>query len=465
MHQYYNKRLYGLFIGLFVFFIILSLPENQYFDHKMYKVLASSILMITYWILEVFPIPITALLPIILFPLLDIMTIDQICAIYGNKIVFLMFSGFILGLALEKWQLNYRIALNILKKTGSNKAGILLGFMISSFFLSMWISNTATTIIMLPIALSFLKLNPKIESNTAKILMIAIAYAASIGGISTIIGTPTNAILVAHLEEFSNYKISFLKWFSLALPIALILFSILFTYLFYFFNKSITANHSSDLSFKQKLNEIGKITYEEKIVSIIFILLALSWSFYHYLPFNINASVIGLIYATMFFIIPAKKDKFILNWQDTNKLSWGTLILFGGGLAIAKALETSGLINLLEMYFSSYKESNIFFIIILIVATVILLTEFTSNLALISCLIPVISAFSLTITGHSFNLSFVATIAASCAFMLPMSTPPNAVIFSTGYLKVKDMVKIGLWSNLGAILLISLYGYIILNLF
>ena len=449
----------GIILSILAFIISFYFSANK----ELSTTVAIAILMFSWWISEALPIPITALLPICLFPIFDIMPIDEVTKYYSNKIIFLMLSGFLLGLILQKWQLNYRIALNILKFTGQNPAGIILGFMISTAFLSMWISNTASTLIMLPIALSFLKIINKKDNNFAIILMLAIAYSASIGGISTIIGTPTNAILVSFLSEIYDIEFSFSKWLLTFLPLTIILLLIIWLYFVFIKLPNIKLDQNFGSNFiANKLKELGKITYEEKAIIIIFFALALSWIFKSHFPFKISDSAIGLIFTSLFFIIPAKKNKkTLLEWKDTKDLSWGTLILFGGGLALAKGLEKTGVINLISDGFILLDIKYYLIALILVTLTAVFLTEFMSNLALITILAPILMILSFNFGSSPTTLAIPATIAASCAFMLPMATPPNAIVFASGYLHVKDMIKCGIFANLIAVLVIVFYSYII----
>ncbi len=459
------KEKFNLLFGVVLFATSFTIINHFTSNQKLSITLAIAFLMFSWWISEALPFAITALVPICLFPVFDVMTIDEVTKYYSNKIIFLTFAGFLLGLVLTKWNLNYRIALNILKYTGHHPAGILLGFMLATAFLSMWISNTASTLIMLPIALSFLNVSGKNkEGKFSTILMLSIAYSASIGGISTIIGTPTNAILVSFLDEMYDIQFSFARWLMLFFPLAIILLVSLWAYLNFYQLKNVKFDQPLEGNFIiNKLKELGKITREEKSIIIIFILLALSWIFKSYFPFKISDPAIGLIFCSLFFIIPSKKNKtHLLEWKDTKNLSWGTLLLFGGGLALAKGLEKSGAINLISDGFIMLNIQHYLLALILATFIAVFLTEFISNLALITILAPILMMLSFNFGDLPTTLSVPTTIAASCAFMLPMSTPPNAIIFSSGYLHVKDMIKTGAIANLIAMSVITCYSYFVL---
>jgi sodium-dependent dicarboxylate transporter 2/3/5 len=454
--------LLGLILSLGAFGISYYFTSNK----QLSITLAIAILMFTWWISEALPFAITALIPICLFPVFNVMSIDEVTRYYSNKIIFLMLAGFLLGLVLQKWNLNYRIALNILKVTGNKPYGIILGFMLATAFLSMWISNTASTLIMLPIGLSFLKVaDQKNDTRFALILMISIAYSASIGGISTIIGTPTNAILVSFLDELYNIEFSFAKWFLTFFPLTLLLILILWLYLGFFKLRGLKFPDSLGKKFiNNKITQLGKVKFEEKSIIVIFILLALSWVFKSYFPFKISDSAIGLIFCSLFFIIPSKNsNKTLLEWSDTKELSWGTLILFGGGLALAKGLEKTGVINLVSDLFMLLEIKSYLVALIFVTFVAVFLTELMSNLALITILAPILMILSFGFTDSPTSLAIPATLAASCAFMLPMATPPNAIVMSSGLIHVRDMIKVGLVANLVSMVAVVGYSYLVLK--
>jgi len=462
MENIYQKKFISASISIILSLIIYNLPANEIFNQKILTTLAIATLIFSFWITETLPIPITSLLPLILLPSFNLMNINEVSENYSNKIIFLFLSGFILALAISKWNLNKRIALNILRLTGSSPKGILLGFMISTAIISMWISNTATTIMMLPIALSIITIIKKQSKETdkfAKILLLAIAYSASIGGIATIIGTPPNAILIAYLNEALNYDFLFSEWFILFFPLsALLLISTWLYFIFFKLDKIKVKTRKEGNFIKEELIKLGKITYQEKIVCSIFLLVSLSWMFKTYFPFEISDVAIGLIGSAALFIIPSKKENdFILNWNDCKEISWGTLLLFGGGLSLASAMEQSGFVEIIGNYIKNFANHKFIIIVFVTVLITMLFTEFMSNLALTAILIPVLTVISMNITGSPLSLSLPATIAASTAFILPMSTPPNAIIFSSGYIKINDMIKTGIFANIICLFLIIIY--------
>ena len=396
-------------------------------------------------------------------------------ASFGHKYVFLYIGGFILAIAIEKWNLHKRIALNIVNVIGTSVSKIILGFMVATAFLSMWISNTATAVMMLPIGMAIiaqLKDNPDtIEDENAifgKALMLSIAYSASIGGVATLIGTPPNLVFAGILEEQFNIEMTFSKWMIYGLPISLILLFICWKYLtsfaFKFEQKDFPGGKAE---IKRQLSALGKITYEEKAVLAIFALTAFLWitrSFLlkQFIP-AIDDTIIAMVSATVLFILPTKnKKEALIDWNSAVKLPWGILLLFGGGLALAEGFKTSGLASWIATQVTHIEGLSLVVLLLILIATVNFLTEITSNLATTAMLLPIIAPVALTLDIHPFTLMVGITVAASCAFMLPVATPPNAIVFGSGYLKIPDMVKAGIWMNIISIIFITLMTYFLL---
>ena len=470
-----NKKNIGLFLGPLVFFLVKFFYNPEELSHEGLSILASTLWVAIWWITEAVPIYVTALIPIILFPLSGGLELKQTTAAYGHKFVFLFVGGFILAIAIEKWKLHKRIALNIIGLVGTKKSNIILGFMIATAFLSMWISNTATAVMILPVGLAIisqLKDNPKTIENEnlvfGKTLMLAIAYSASIGGMATLIGTPPNLVLAGVIKTSYNVEINFLQWMSFGLPISIFLLFICWKYLTSVAYKFDNQNFDSGIDeIKDQLKSLGKISYEEKSVMIIFIATALAWitqSFIikKYVP-EIDDTIIAIIAAVTLFIIPNKKgDKKLLAWEDAVKLPWGILLLFGGGMALAKGFDSSGLAIWIGGQMSFFDTIPLLALLLFLVAMVNFLTEITSNLATTAMLLPVLVALAETIGVNPYYLLVGATVAASCAFMLPVATPPNAVVFGSKILKIDDMIKKGFWMNLISIFILTAAVYWIL---
>lgn len=472
-----SKKTIGLFLGPILFTLIIVFFHPEGLSKPANAVLASAIWIAVWWITEALPIAATALLPIILFPLSGGLNLEETTASYGHKYVFLYIGGFILAIAIEKWNLHKRIALNIIKIVGTNVVYIILGFMIATAFLSMWISNTATAVMILPIGMAIvsqLKDNPHTIENEnlifGKALMLSIAYSASIGGMATLIGTPPNLVLAGVVKSTYGVEITFSQWFKFGFPISILLLFICWLYLtkiaFKFKQKAFPGGSKE---IKSQLKALGKISFEEKIVLVVFICTALAWisrSFLlkQFVP-AIDDTIIAIFSGSLLFLLPSKgKRGRLLDWEDTIKLPWGIILLFGGGMALALGFESSGLAVWIGQQMTSLKTLPLILVLLILIASVNFLTEITSNLATTAMLLPVLVSLATAIGVHPYLLLLGATVAASCAFMLPVATPPNAVVFGAGYLKIEDMVKKGFWMNIISIILLTLIIYFVLPL-
>lgn len=443
------------------------------------KVLAVATLMITWWVTEALPMPVVALLPLILFPLLGISSMKETAAPYANEVIFLFMGGFMLGLAIEKWNLHRRIALNIVRITGTSGDRIILGFILATGLLSMWLSNTATTMMMFPIALSVIhvmKDSNKGEGNIGNFsltIMLAIAYAANIGGIATVIGTPPNVAYLNHVRDKLNYDISFLNWMLLCMPIAIILLIALYwvTVKWLFPNK-IKSSEATQQLIREELALLGPMTAAEKRVLAIFLTTAFLWIIRKPLGdiqsyIKLDDTMIAVFCAVMLFICPSgskeeKKDS-LLEWSDTSKMAWGILILFGGGISLAGGLERAGLIEQLGQWLAQFSGSG--FILVLVISFVtIFLSEVMSNVAQVIVFAPVLTSLALALGMNPLMLGIPMALAASCAGMLPMGTPPNAIVFASGHIRLKHMIKAGLVMNIISIILITLFCWFVLPL-
>ncbi len=469
-----QKRL-GLIIGPLLLLIILLLTPFEGLSEQGHAVLATTIWIAVWWVTEAIPIAATALLPIVLFPLTGGMNLASTTASFGHKYVFLYLGGFLIAIGIEKWNLHRRIALTIIAFIGSDTRKIILGFMIATAFLSMWISNTATSVMMLPIGLAIIKQlkdNPDTDEDEnlifGKALMLGIAYSASIGGIATLIGTPPNLVLAGIIESTYGYEITFLEWFQFGLPVALLLLIFCWYYLTRIAYKFKQVDFPGGLKEIQRLkSNLGIISKEERRVGFVFILAALCWisrSFILQPLFpGIDDTIIAILFGITLFIIPSKNNKEpLLNWKDTLNLPWGIILLFGGGMALAKAFDESGLALWLGNLMTEFGGFPFFILLLLLITAVNFLTEITSNLATTAMLLPVLAPLALEVGVHPFGLMVGAAVAASCAYMLPVATPPNAVVFGSGYLRIPDMVSKGIVLNLFSILVISIMVYFLL---
>ena len=473
-----NSRKIGLYLGPLLFILTRFFLEAEGLSNQANAVLASTLWIAIWWITEAIPIAATSLLPIILFPLSGALPLDDTTSSFGHRFVFLYLGGFILALAIQKWNLHKRIALNIIMVVGTNVQKIILGFMVATAFLSMWISNTATAVMMLPIGIAIIKQMKDLKNSPedenlifGKALMLSIAYSASIGGIATLIGTPPNLVFAGIIQEVYNIEISFLKWFQFGFPISILLLAISWIYLtkVAFKFKQNEFNEGKE-EINRQLEELGPISYEEKIVLSVFVVTGLAWILRTYLlnkfiP-NLDDSIIALISGISLFLFQANnqegKNEKIMNWEDAVKLPWGILLLFGGGLAIAQGFQSSGLANWIAENLTQLNGFSLFIILLVLITAVNFLTEITSNLATTAMLLPILAPTAVTLGVHPYILMVGATLAASCAFMLPVATPPNAIVFGSNYLKISDMVRVGILMNIISIIIIFMMVYFIL---
>ena len=469
----------GLFLGPVFFLTILLWPE-PFLSNEGDAVIAVALWMITWWLSEAVSISVTALLPLLLFPLLDIMPIAEVGNNYGSPIIFLFFGGFVMALALEKVNLHRRIALNIIRITGTTPNKVVLGFMIATASLSMWISNTATTVVMLPIAMSVIKLLihdidgfTKKDRNFAVSVLLGIAFSANAGGIATVIGTPPNSILIGLLENEYQIEISFLKWMLFALPFSIIMIGLSYVTLVHIIFPSKGLNFSASKEVIQvELRKLGPTRSKEKMVLGIFAVTVSLWIFRTLInsifpSLGLSDTMISMFSAISLFAVPfnLKKGDFILDWKDTEKLAWGILILFGGGLALAKGMSVSGIVDQVSQSIAAGNFS-VTATASLLILLMLFMTELMSNVALVAVLAPVVAGIAIGLGIPMVYLLIPVTMASSCAFMLPMATPPNAIVFASGFIEVKDMVKAGVLLNIVAVLiLIGLFEYIIPLLF
>lgn len=475
-----RARKIGLFAGPIVFFLLLSFPPPEAVNADAWRVIAMAVFMLVWWVTEAVPIPVTALLPMICLPLLGVSDMGSAAAPYASPIVFLFMGGFMIALAMETWTLHRRIALNIVRLTGTSANGIILGFMIATAALSMWISNTATTVMMLPIALSVIDLLTRDRQDTypkqgiqffALSMMLGIAYAANIGGTATIIGTPPNVVFAGYIRETYDIEISFARWMLMGVPFATLLIAITYTFIVRILhpNRLGKFQGARDL-IEREVRELGPMAAGERRTLIIFVSTALAWIFRSNINqlfpgLGLSDAGIALLATIALFITPVdfKHEKFVLEWRHTEKLPWGILLLFGGGLSLANALEETGLIDMIGAQFQGFQGAG-FLVILALTAVSLFLTEIMSNVALVAVFLPVVGGVATGIGLNPLLACIPVTLAASCAFMLPMSTPPNAIVFASGHLQVSQMVRAGLVLNIIAILLVGLVSEFVLPL-
>jgi solute carrier family 13 (sodium-dependent dicarboxylate transporter), member 2/3/5 len=473
----------GLVLGpvLFIIFQFIVQPEGMSESGR--SVLACTLWVATWWTTEAIPMAATSLLPIVILPLTGGAKIDTVTAAYGNKILFLYMGGFIIAIAMEKWNLHKRIALTIISWVGTNSRGIVLGFIIATAFLSMWISNTATSLMMVTIGIALISQlggiidksdmpdKVKLKANLGKALMLSIAYAASIGGMGTLIGTPTNVVFSAIAQQLFDIEISFALWMAFAMPLVVVLLTILWWYMVrvaYPLPKKPLAGGRKQI--EDDLKELGKMSWEEKAVFAVFTLTAFSWITSSFLLKKVlpglDDTIIAMSGALALFLVPAKSEanKMVMDWESAVKLPWGIIVLFGGGLALAAGFQESGLAEWIGQQMSLLEGVNLLLLIFIVALMLNFLTEVTSNVATASIMLPILAALSQSIGVHPFGPMIAATLAASCAFMLPIATPPNAIVFSFGHVEMKDMIRKGFALNLASTVLITLSVYFLMEL-
>ena len=462
-------RKIGLFAGPIAFLILSNLPFEM-LSPKGDAVIAVTSWILIWWILEAVSISVTSLLPLLLFPIMDILPMDEVGANYASPVVFLFFGGFIMALALEKVNLHRRIALNIIKVTGTTPNQVILGFMIATAVLSMWISNTATAVVMLPIALSVIDLLvkdgdgfTKDDRNFAVSVMLGIAFGANTGGMATIIGSPPNSIMVGYLENEHQIEVSFLQWMSIGVPVSFLMLGISYWVLV----KWLYPNHNIKFSaprelIQGELEKLGPISGKERMVMVLFGITVFLWVFRTLINalvpgLGLSDPMIAIFAAIALFSLPynLRKGDFILHWKDTSKLAWGILILFGGGLAIAQGMSSTGIVDLVAHAIGE-SQISVFLMAGLLIFLVLFMTELMSNTALVALMAPMLAGIAMGLDLPLVHLLIPVALASSCAFMLPMATPPNAIVFASGYVTIPQMARSGILLNLLAVLLLIL---------
>ncbi|WP_104741724.1 SLC13 family permease [Helicobacter ailurogastricus] len=512
----------GLALALLVYFsmsahlesIQHSLNQPKLKIEGMPFVAAVAVLMGVWWMSEAIELVATALLPLVLFTLFGVASFKEVGASYASPIIFLFMGGFVLAMAMQKWNLHTRIALNIIALVGTSPRALVAGFMLATAFLSMWVSNTATAVMMMPVGLSVLQLVAKLleqnqgqakpldssplsrastqggilqnivdkgqdakapvyRTNFSVCLMLGIAYSASIGSLATLIGTPPNALLAGYMQEALHVKIDFGKWMLFGVPLSLlILFGAWALLTYVIFPIKIQAIPGGKEMIKEELKKLGSMGAGERWVAFLFLAASLSWiflgSFLHSKGIKLASvdSIIAMAVAVLLFIVPAQNAR-LIDWNTMKKLPWDVLLLFGGGLALSAQFSKTGLSLWIGKQVALLGHIPLLLLIVLVTTMVICLTEITSNTATAAAFLPVVGGVAL---GLGFNgaevllLTIPVALAATCAFMLPVATPPNAIAYGSGYLQMKDMIKAGLWLNLISIVLISAFAYGLVDL-
>jgi len=480
-----NGRKIGFFLGPAIFIVMLLLPEPAGMKPEAWKVAAVTVLMAIWWITEAIPIPATSLLPIALFPMLGVMKSNAATAPYANHLIYLFMGGFFIAVTMERWNLHRRVAIHTIRMVGTSPGRMTLGFMIATAFLSMWVSNTATTMMMVPIGLAVIQQATGFDSKTLKAcpstgpeynfgkgLMLGIAYAASMGGVATIIGTPPNTVMVGMVEKMFGVQIGFGQWMMFGVPLSVIMLAISWLLM----TKVLFPTGDMELAggraiIEEELHKLGPMKKEEMRIVLTGSFVAAFWLCRGFMKkwawvqdtiphFGmIHDATIGILGALLLFCIPSnfKKGEFLLDWKTAVKIPWDVILLFGGGLAIANGFAKTGLATYIASQLSGLEGASIIIFVGAVVLITIFLTEITSNTATATLLVPIMGSAAIAMGVHPFATIVSACVAASFAFMLPVATPPNAVIFGSGCVTIKQMAKAGLWLNIIGTLLITAF--------
>lgn len=463
----------GRMLGPLIFVLMLFFDQSQnVMPTEAWRVAAVGLWMATWWATEAIPVPVTALIPLVLFDPLGILSIRDAAAPYANPTIYLYLGGFIMALALERWNLHRRIALAIVSKTGTDGRHLVGGFMFVCAILSMWMTNTSTTLMLLPIVLSVTvvirdnvpDLSEKTRHNFQIAMLLGLAYSASIGGLATLIGTPPNALLMGFMTDNYDIEISFARWMLVGIPVSFVMLPVAWYGLTRFlFPCNIPPSDAVTAHLRRLRQELGPMSIAEKRVAVVFAGLIFSWMFRKTITealgiSGINDTGIVLTAALLLFLLPSGNAEHprLAVWEDMARLPWGVLVLFGGGLSLAAAVSGSGLALWLGEQLAPLSVWGTAVLVVAAVTLVIFLTELTSNLATTATLLPVMGAMAIQAGVPPIILTVPITIAASCAFMLPVATPPNAIVFSTGAISIPQMVKAGIFLNIIGIIIVSL---------
>ena len=462
----------GLFLGPVVALVMLFSDAPQGLGEAGWATAACGVLMAIWWATEAVPIAVTALIPLVAFPLLGVTTIQDTAAPYANKVIFLFLGGFIVAYTMQRWNLHRRIALNVLQLFGSNGKSLVAGFMFSSAVLSMWVMNTSTTMMLLPIAVSIISvihksvhsLDDKARDDFQYALLLGVAYGATIGGMATLVGTLPNAMLAGFMLETYGTEIDFARWMMIGVPLAIVMLPLAWLALTrWAFTVNFETSVDGKVALEQMRDELGRMTVPEIRVSIVFSILVIAWvgrPVFSLLPglSALDDSGIAMAGAIALFLIPSgdKTDPLLIRWQYVERLPWNVLLLFGGGLTLASAVSRSGLAEWIGNSLQSLTALPLIGLVVIAASMIILLTEFTSNTATTATFLPIVGAVAVAASIDPIVLAVPVTLAASCAFMLPVATPPNAIVFGSGMLTIPKMIRAGVVLNLIGVVVVSL---------
>ncbi len=462
----------GLLLGPALFIVMNLLPAAGDMSPLAWRTASVAIWMAVWWATEAVPVSVTALLPLVLFAPLGIATLGEAAAPFANPIIYLYLGGFLMALAIERCGLHRRIALAVLSLTGTDGRRLIAGFMLTAALLSMWMTNTSTTMILLPICLSVVTTISESTKEAAQAqlpnfrvaMLLGLAYGATIGGLATLIGTPPNALLAAFLKERHGIEIDFIGWMLVGLPLSALMLPVAWRLLCALFPFALPASEEAGRHLRALRRELGPMAQDEKRVAWLFALVVLAWVFRRPLNALFGAELLsdpGIVMtaAILLFVIPrggGRPDP-LMSWEQAVRLPWGVLLLFGGGLSLAAAVSDSGLARWLGESLTPLGALGLPVLVLGATLLVIFLTEMTSNLATTATLLPVIGAMAVALAVDPLLITVPVALAASCAFMLPVATPPNAIVFASGMVTIPQMLRAGLWLNLlGAVLVMAI---------
>ena len=462
----------GFWIGVFLFFAIILLPSPAGLTESAWLVAAVAVLMVTWWATEAIPIPVTSLLPLALFPILGVTSIETAALPYANKNIYLFLGGFLIALSIERSGLHKRLALIMIKRLGSDGPKLIGGFMLVSALISMWVMNTSTTLMLLPIGLAICSvvaktvpnMSEKDKSNFDKALLLSIAYAATIGGMSTLVGTAPNIVFSSFMQEVYGLEISMIDWMKLGVPVSICMLTLawlILTKVVYPVNFASSDETKNTLS--KMLTDMGPMSKDEFRVGIVFFIAASLWMFRSLIDnyvIGLTDAGIAILVAIALFIIPSNgRNGELLSWEQSSKLPWGLLLLFGGGLSLGVQINDTGLGLWIGQSLVSLKTVPLVILVMAVAALIIFLTEVTSNVATTSTFLPVFGAVAVAVGVAPEVLTVPVVLAASCAFMLPVATPPNAIVYGANKFKIIDMMRAGFFINIAGIFVVTVFAY------
>jgi solute carrier family 13 (sodium-dependent dicarboxylate transporter), member 2/3/5 len=464
----------GIWAGPVLFVLVALLPDGWGLGASARLTAGITMWLAVWWITEVVHPAVAALLPLVLFPMCGVMPMKATAAEYANEIIFLFMCGFFLGKAIERWQLHRRIALYMVLQMGEDPARVVLGFMLATGFISMWISNTATVVMMTPVAVAVAVRQPLQDHSGwsrqmfGKALLLGVGYAASIGGMATLVGTPTNAIYAGFMKQNTQVEVSFFEWFRVGFPLALVLLFVCWWMLIRLFPQAAASDdghHDGKAMLETELHSLGPLAGPELRTLLIFGLIVLawltgSWSWYHWLPGCTDTTVV-VVGAILLFLLPSgdAQRPTLLDWNTASTIPWGILVFFGGGLALAKGFEQSGLAAWLGQQLVRVEALPVLLVAGLVFVFVIVLSEVASNIATATMILPILSSLGPVLGINPAPLLMLATIAASAGFALPVANAANSVVYATGMMDTRDMLRAGLWLDLASIVLLLVAAY------